>query len=183
MNQRFAFTVFAVILWASFSVADPSSETPAIKNFHTVVEGQIFRGAEPDFKGLQYLVSRGVKTIINLENADLFAIDLEERQSSELGMNMIWKPMHSFYPPTKAQIDSIENVLSDWANYPIFIHCFHGQDRTGLVIGLFRVFREKPGMTAEKAYDEMLQLGFHPRILPLSFYYYHATGYRPLVLN
>jgi tyrosine-protein phosphatase SIW14 len=42
------------------------------------------------------------------------------------------------------------------------VHCTHGQDRTGLVVGLYRTIHD--GWTKTDAYREMLQLGFHPEL-------------------
>jgi hypothetical protein len=41
-----------------------------------------------------------------------------------------------------------------------YVHCEHGQDRTGLIIGAYRVKVEH--WTKEQAYQEMLRFGFHP---------------------
>ena len=45
-----------------------------------------------------------------------------------------------------------------------FVHCAHGQDRTGLVVAVYRV---RHGWTKAQAQAEMLRLGFHPTLLGL----------------
>lgn len=42
----------------------------------------------------------------------------------------------------------------------ILVHCTHGQDRTGFVIGQLRVIAD--GWSKPRAYAEMRQYGFHP---------------------
>jgi protein-tyrosine phosphatase len=46
----------------------------------------------------------------------------------------------------------------------VLVHCTHGQDRTGLVVGIYRLAH---GWTKDAAYAEMLQYGFHPELLGL----------------
>lgn len=47
----------------------------------------------------------------------------------------------------------------------VLVHCTHGQDRTGLVIGRHRVLADRWSEPA--AYREMLRNGFHPELLGL----------------
>lgn len=46
-----------------------------------------------------------------------------------------------------------------------FVHCQHGQDRTGLVVAMWRVL--KCGWTCGRAEDEMFLHGFHRSLLGL----------------
>jgi protein tyrosine/serine phosphatase len=41
----------------------------------------------------------------------------------------------------------------------VLVHCTHGQDRTGWVVGAYRVLYE--GVSKSVAYDEMLKHNFH----------------------
>ena len=59
----------------------------------------------------------------------------------------------------------------------VYVHCRHGQDRTGLVVGLERVFIE--GWDPADAYAEMLKYGFHTYFLGLKDYFFDQTGYHP----
>jgi hypothetical protein len=44
----------------------------------------------------------------------------------------------------------------------VLIHCKNGWDRTGLLVGMYRVIYD--GWTTDKAYEEMRRLGFHPEL-------------------
>jgi protein tyrosine/serine phosphatase len=57
----------------------------------------------------------------------------------------------------------------------IYVHCKHGQDRTGLVVGLERVLNEKWAPAA--AHAEMVRLGFHTSFLGLNEYFEKKTGW------
>ena len=68
------------------------------------------------------------------------------------------------------QMDEILKVLKSASpTDPVYVHCKHGQDRTGLVIGLDRVINE--GWQAQLAHDEMVKIGFHTSFLGLQEYF------------
>jgi protein tyrosine/serine phosphatase len=48
--------------------------------------------------------------------------------------------------------------VKDTDQHPIFVHCLHGRDRTGLMTAVYRVHFD--GWPVEKAYEEMLECGF-----------------------
>ncbi len=61
-------------------------------------------------------------------------------------------------------VDLMDKILSSDSNVQIFVHCARGEDRTGLVIGLYRALKER--CPKAKARSEMA-----------AFYY---TAYAPL---
>lgn len=69
-------------------------------------------------------------------------------------------------PDTGAVIDA-EVVIASGGG--VLVHCTHGQDRTGIVIGVHRVTHD--GWTKQRAYEEMLQRGFHPELHGLHEYW------------
>ncbi len=148
-----------------------------IINFHKVNDG-IYRGARLETaQGYQYLASLGVKTIINLQGGDLHSklgsvmgniepgerpevIEKEKQTALVLGMNFVNTPLNSLGDVTReenAAIDETLDIMNDQGNQPIYIHCEHGADRTGLLVALYRVKYE--GMDVEAAHKEWLQNG------------------------
>lgn len=123
-----------------------------IPNFAQVDPG-IWRGGQPTtpdaWKDLRAL---GVSTVIKLNGDDqpdyplppcrivVAPIDLLEQFVSE--------------PPAATLMALVHQI-----SYGTFIHCSHGQDRTGLVVGLYRVFT--CGWAADEAWREMRKYGFH----------------------
>jgi len=135
-------------------ITPKSSGIPRLKQ----VNQNIFRSGRPpvqDLEGLQK--SKGIATIIDLENP---ALDKEKAEAERLGMKFISSPMNANVEPSKAQIDSLMKDLTNPENFPILVHCEFGRDRTGLIIGLYRVLVEK--MDAGTAYKEMIDNGFRP---------------------
>lgn len=151
-----------------------------IKNFHEVVPGKLYRGAQPSYEEIKALKAQGVKTILDLRKDDsLFedhtiTIEDEEKFAQSLGMNFVSVPLDGFDAPKDSDINTIEyNVLNNPSLQPVFVHCYHGEDRTGLVIGLYRVLFQ--GVDPKQAYEEMKQLGYHWYLLGLTKYYKWKT--------
>lgn len=135
----------------------------------------IFRSAQPNFENLEELRKKwGLKTIINLNDDDDWMAD-EAKWASELGIRLASQPLSGFFAPSDEQIDAILAELENPANQPILVHCLHGQDRTGLIVGLYRVFHES--WQPQYAYEEMLNRGFHTYLLGLDNYFHQRTGW------
>jgi protein tyrosine/serine phosphatase len=128
--------------------------TPNIPRFQKVSDA-LYRGGQPEKDGFAYLKSQGIRTVINLrdENND------EEPIVKDLGMNYVRIPMsvtvNSKIPA--ADITRYFEILNDPANYPIFIHCRRGADRTGAMVGFYRIAVE--GWDGKKAYSEARKIG------------------------
>ena len=159
------------------------ASAPPIDNFRQVSAG-IYRGAHPDDAGLDYLQRLGVKTIVDLEVADLveafpWEIDHEIAAARRRHIEVVRFPMSAFEAGLSdrfdKQMDALLATLRDPARRPLYVHCKHGQDRTGLVIGLERVFGE--GWAPTAAHDEMIALGFHSFFLGLDGYFERKTSW------
>lgn len=156
----------------------------SIANFVKVRPG-LYRGGHPDAAGLDYLKSIGVERIVDLEVADFieatpWSISDELDGASARGLTEIRYPMSAFEPAVSKTFDAnMTSLLAVLATatpaHPVYVHCKHGQDRTGLVIGLERV--EGEGWTPADAHAEMLNLGFHTYFLGLEEYFENRTGF------
>jgi protein tyrosine/serine phosphatase len=144
--------------------------TPPIE----LVDNNIYRGPRPTYDTLVQLQSMGVTTIVDLENTQS-AIDQEQQWAQQLGLNFISEPMSGFWTPDDSEVDQIESIIADPSQGPMFVHCQHGQDRTGLIIGLYRVFNE--GWDPGTAHQEMVDKGFHTLLWFLNHYYEDKTGW------
>ncbi len=164
----------------------PVYATDLIPNFYEAVPDKIYRGGRPTENGLYYLKSKGIKTIINLQGSDarspiygdLIAwwqpgerpenIEAEKKLSLKLDIQYVLSPLNSFDKVTKeddARIDRVLQLLHDPSSHPVFIHCEHGKDRTGLLIALYRVKYEN--WEIADAYQEWIEHG-HGLLLLIS---------------
>lgn len=136
------------------------------------INEHIKRGGRPEMSDIDSLKSQGYKTIINLDD-DYMAIQKEKDYAEALGFNYIANPIVIKEGPKDDEIDMLLTEMQNPENYPIFIHCKAGRDRTGMLSGLYRVFAEN--WTADAAYAEMLRLGFRPQYKKLDDYYKFKT--------
>ena len=128
------------------------SELP---NFHQVNEN-LYRGAQPQRGGLKKLSELGIKTVINLrgESEDTRK---EQADAEAAGMRYFNIPMSGLGRPTDQQVERALTVIDARENWPVFVHCQRGADRTGVIIAVYRILHSQ--WTAEQAIDEAKRFG------------------------
>lgn len=132
--------------------------SPALPNFHTVAPG-IFRGGAPTLAGLRKLRTMGVHTVVDLRISPR-QVKQEKAEAQRLGFTWINLPMGS-NPPTQRQVSTLLSTLHHAPQEPVFVHCQHGCDRTGCMIGIWR--ETEQNWTFPQAWAEMRKYGFDPR--------------------
>lgn len=118
--------------------------------FDFVADG-IYRGSQPDAGQLEKIVAaRDFKTVIKLNPGF---------EPTVKGVTIIRHPLNAWITPSAEEIQRILQSI-DKAQKPVYIHCTHGEDRTGLIVALYKVqyLHVKP----EDAYLDMAAHGFHP---------------------
>jgi len=136
VSNRSRFVSFALALTALALPALAGSSPEGIENFYQV-DQNVYRGAQPTDDGFKYLAKIGVKTVIDLREADQRAKS-EETAVTAAGMKYINVPMTGLTPPSEAQISSILGILEGGSG-AVFVHCKRGADRTGVVIASYRI--------------------------------------------
>lgn len=172
--RAFLVSFFIVFLSVCFFVSrSHATEIPTtIDRFYEVAPG-IYRGARPEWEGMKFLAFSGFKSVLNLDD-DRFAIMKENHYAQLLGLKGVSSPLASYWFPEDEQVNEILAFIANPDNHPVFIHCQHGRDRTGMIVGLYRVLYE--GWTPQDAYSEMLNLGFRTMLVPLDHYFKERTG-------
>lgn len=139
------------------TVGPPFSQKESIKglsNFAKVDE-KVFRGGQVrDEAGMQALKDSGVKIIIDMTQQ---GIDIERQLAEQYGMEYRHMPVDSNANDPK-QIKEVLRAI-EGASGKVFVHCAHGKDRTGAVIGLYRQLHNE-GWSAEHALHEMHNFGW-----------------------
>ncbi|MDZ4837193.1 MAG: dual specificity protein phosphatase family protein [Candidatus Melainabacteria bacterium] len=145
----------------------------------------LWRGGQPDEEGLRELRRLGIKTVICLRFRTS-VIDWERTECEKVGLNFISMPLNYTTLPRAPHIERFFGIVDDASNHPVYVHCFHGSDRTGLLCGIFRIARD--GWNVKDAYDEMKLCGFHRfRIRPFKwwlwrYYEHHLSEKKKLQL-
>jgi len=136
-----------------------------LPNFHQV-HPYLYRGGQPSDEGVEQLHKMGVKTVIDLR-AETKSTRAEKAHLEKLGLRYIDLPMSDKAPTTK-QVDTFMQMVKEGRdkNEPVFVHCAHGSDRTGCMVGIWRVSED--GYSYDKAYKEMRKYYFGPKFVQLS---------------
>lgn len=135
-HSRFLAPLLLLLSLAACRTARTPDGLPA--NFGVVEEGRIYRGAQPDAENLRVLREKGIRTIVKLNRGDDFG-ELEE--AARLGLRIVHVPLNSLTVGKPGSCQSVERAhaaMTDPSNWPVYVHCTHGRDRTGFLVGLFR---------------------------------------------
>jgi len=165
-----------IVLLAFVSSAFAQSTVQGIKNFYQV-DSHVYRGAQPSNEGLQYLAKLGVKTVIDLREADRRS-KAEKSVVTAAGMKYVNVPMTGLKAPTEAETSRILAILEDETAGPVFVHCKRGADRTGAVIAAYRIDHE--GWDSTRALSEAMERGMSFFQLPRQSY---ISNFQPRVVD
>ncbi|MDH3973514.1 MAG: dual specificity protein phosphatase family protein [Deltaproteobacteria bacterium] len=122
-----------------------------LPNFHKVSR-HLYRGAQPEKEGIPILKKMGIKTIVNLRN---FHSDLDEIGDVTIGYERI--PMNA-WSLNEADVIAFLKIVTDKSKTPVFVHCLHGADRTGMMNAVYRMAVQ--GWSKEEALKEMVEGGY-----------------------
>ena len=116
----------------------PAFAQPAgVPNFHKV-DDQVYRGAQPSTEGFQNLARLGVKTVVDLREADQRSV-AEKKVVEATGMRYVNIPLKGMAAPSAQDVAKILGHFADAKSGPVFVHCRRGADRTGTVIACYRI--------------------------------------------
>jgi tyrosine-protein phosphatase SIW14 len=124
---------------------------PSIPQFQQVTP-ELFRGGQPAPEGFGFLKWRGIKTVVNLRE------EYDEKELVEkLGMKYVYIPLDAWDPVPDQAVKEFFRVVNDPESQPVFVHCRRGSDRTGIMVGFYRIVFD--GWDGRRAYKEARALG------------------------
>jgi tyrosine-protein phosphatase SIW14 len=126
---------------------------PGLSDVGRVPPG-IYRGSQPLPEGYITLKKMGIKTVINLRTSKS-----EKEIVESTGMRSIEIPMNVLSDVNVETVNRVIEITADPINQSVYIHCKLGQDRTGIVIAVYRI--KVDGWTLEEAEAEMQAFGFN----------------------
>jgi hypothetical protein len=113
----------------------------------------LYRGGLPDGDGVEWLKSRGIKTVVRLGAG---ATAAEAALVRAHGMHYEVIRMPSPFHPTEQSIERFLSITGDDAQKPVYV-CARGAGTTGVMLALYRV--RVNGFTPERAMREMRFFG------------------------
>lgn len=126
-------------------------EKPGLPNLQKVSEA-LYRGAQPTAQGFQELYKMGIKTVVNLRSRHSDQDELEQ-----IDLAYIEIPMSAWHLEDKDVIKFLQ-IVTDPEKLPVFVHCQHGADRTGVIVASYRIIVQ--GWGKDEAIAEMMEGGF-----------------------
>lgn len=120
-----------------------------------VCEG-LYRGPFPDDELLDVLAQLNVRTIVTLCD-EHFAAQQIGRECKTRQLKNVHIPLNAFVCPSEKQISRFLEALESRHESGIYVHCIHGRDRTGTMIGIFRLSQ---GWSYDEVLSEMQKHGF-----------------------
>jgi protein tyrosine/serine phosphatase len=131
-----------------------------LANFYRLSD-EVYRSRQPDVEDMVALQRMGVRSILNLRE---YHSDEDDAKGTQLKLYRV--------PVNAGKIDDSFVVSAlrviDGAEKPILIHCWHGSDRTGVVVAMYRMIFQD--WSREQAIDEFVNggygyhAGFYPNI-------------------
>jgi protein tyrosine phosphatase (PTP) superfamily phosphohydrolase (DUF442 family) len=137
---------------AAREMIKPRSDVAGVENFAKISD-VLYRGAQPTAEGFAQLKKMGIKTVVNLRS---FNSDRSELKGTDLQYVHIYcKAWH----PEDEDVIKFLKVIKDPKNQPVFVHCLHGADRTGMMVASYRIMEQ--GWPVDEAATETHNFGFH----------------------
>jgi hypothetical protein len=163
----------AIVMVAVVAACSPTTYTHGIPNFAKVDDGLYRSGQITTAEGWAYLRSvvgpdarihvlklnadnEGSDALAHTVGADVRSIVLEPIDD----VDVFDAAINAFRITNLADVRDAAALLTLATPVDVWlVHCTHGQDRTGIVIGVYRVMHD--GWTKQRAYDEMRAHNFH----------------------
>jgi tyrosine-protein phosphatase SIW14 len=112
----------------------------------------------------------GVAIVVDLRNSK--PVNVKGRDGGETreqvkveaaGMRYVEIPTSAFFGPTQIQVATFLQLLRDNEKQKIFVHCYFGDDRTGVMVATYRIAMDH--WTSDEAYNEMRAYHFHKHLV------------------
>ena len=140
-----------------------------IPNSHLISEN-VIRGMAPrNTKDMQKLLDIGVEKILMFKIDTNGDIAKEIETLTSLGVpskNMLhlpfpWKSVTDYVPVCEMTVDALNMIkISESKNQKIYFHCTVGEDRTGYLAGLYKIYRGDNETIKEIFNSEMCDRGY-----------------------
>lgn len=126
-------------------------------NFYQMSDS-VFRSEQPNAQLIPLLKEHQIDVVINLRSRDQDRTTLAGKN-----LKLIHIPIHTWALDKYDLLKVMQNIqTAQQQNQKVLIHCYHGSDRTGASIAMYRIIFEN--WSTEAALNEMKHggYGFHP---------------------
>ena len=127
------------------------------ENFYQI-SADVFRSEQPNANLASQIKEHQIDVVINLRNRDLDSTQLKDQN-----LKLIHIPINTWSINREDLLQVMFEIQQAKAfEQKMLIHCYHGSDRTGASIAMYRIIFED--WSTQEALDEMKYggYGFHP---------------------
>lgn len=130
----------------------------SVDNFFRVSD-ELYRSEQPEDRAMKELAAFGLKSILNLRQ---YHSDKDEAKGTAIALYHVEMNAGEIRP---AEIRQVMDIIRK-AEKPVLVHCWHGSDRTGVVVAMYRMLFQD--WSREKAIDELENggYGYHKSVYP-----------------
>lgn len=147
---RYLIPALLPVLPLSADVVEVPAATPALPGVENAyrVSPTLYRSGQPTEEGFRLIEAAGIRSVLNLRE---YHSDDDEAEGTSLQL------LH--YPVaagkvSEQDIEAILRMLSK-APKPVLVHCWHGSDRTGIVVAAYRIIEQQHSVeAAEKEFTD-----------------------------
>lgn len=112
------------------------------------VSDELYRSGQPDEEGFRAIEAMGIKTILNLRE-----YHKDDKKASKTNLLLLHYPVAAG-AVTTADLAAIMRLIRN-APKPLLVHCWHGSDRTGIVVATYRIIEQGADVdAAEKEFTD-----------------------------
>lgn len=116
-----------------------------VDNMHRV-SPELYRGGQPEPEGFTKLEQMGVRSVLNLrENRS------DVPKAAHTGLHIMEYPLATS-KVTAADVEACLRLIKD-APKPVLVHCWHGSNRTGIIVAAYRIVFQ--GWSIEAAEEDL----------------------------
>lgn len=115
-----------------------------VKNLHRI-SADVYRSSQPDEAGFAALEKLGVRSVLNLRE-----YHKDTRKARGTGLKLMAYPMAAG-EVTAADVEACLRMIQETPK-PVLVHCWHGSDRTGIIVAAYRIVFQ--GWSVEAAENE-----------------------------
>ncbi len=118
----------------------------------------LYRSEQPLFEDKEWLRAHNIQTVISLRSSG----KRDQKELGELGIDLVHLPMRAWKISDSQVAQALQQIRQGQQKGGVLVHCYHGSDRTGLVIAMYRIIEQN--WSIEAAREEMKKggYGFHP---------------------
>lgn len=136
--------LFLVLLPTAGGIEMPTA-TPALPGVENAyrVSPTLYRSGQPTEEGFRLIEAAGIRSVLNLRE---YHSDDDEAEGTAL--QLIHYPVAAG-KVSEQDIEAILRLLRK-APKPVLVHCWHGSDRTGIVVAAYRIIEQSHSVEAAK---------------------------------